>query len=84
MEQKLCQSCGMPLTDSSVFASEKDGSVNEDYCRHCYVDGAFANPDQTMQEMIEISVPFMKQHGMSEQAARDQMNALLPNLKRWK
>jgi len=30
MEQKFCQSCGMPLT-SEVLGTNADGSKNEDY-----------------------------------------------------
>ncbi len=74
----------MPLTDPSMLSREKDKSVNEDYCRYCYVDGGFVKPDQTMQEMIDFCVPMMTKQGMPEKAARDQLNALLPNLKRWK
>ncbi len=31
MEQKFCQSCGMPLSPE-VLGTEKDGSKNEEYC----------------------------------------------------
>ena len=31
MKQKLCQSCGMPLTEE-VLGTNADGSKNEDYC----------------------------------------------------
>ena len=32
--QKFCQSCAMPLTDE-LFATNADGSKNEDYCMYC-------------------------------------------------
>ena len=38
MEQKFCQSCGMPL-NPEVLGTEKDGSKNEEYCTYCYADG---------------------------------------------
>ena len=31
MEQKFCQSCGMPLTQE-ILGTNADGSKNEDYC----------------------------------------------------
>ena len=50
MEQKFCQSCGMPLTDD-VLGTNADGSKNEDYCMYCYKDGKFLQ-DCTMEEML--------------------------------
>jgi len=37
----FCQCCGMPLDDDGLLSREPDGSINEDYCRWCYSDGAF-------------------------------------------
>ena len=30
--KKICQSCAMPMTDESIFGTNKDGSKNSDYC----------------------------------------------------
>ena len=38
MEQKFCQSCGMPLSDATVLGTETNGSKNEEYCCYCYAD----------------------------------------------
>ena len=35
-----CTCCGMPLEDSFI-SREKDGFLNEDYCKWCYADGDF-------------------------------------------
>ena len=40
--QLICQCCGMPLDEDSMVSREPDGSFNEDYCKWCYTDGAFA------------------------------------------
>ena len=37
MEQKICQSCAMPI-DESTFGTEADGSKNQEYCHYCYVE----------------------------------------------
>ena len=29
MEERICQSCAMPLTSEDMFATEKDGNKNE-------------------------------------------------------
>ena len=57
MEQKFCQSCGMPLTDE-ILGTNADGSKNEDYCMYCYKDGKFLQ-DCTMEEMIEHCAQFV-------------------------
>ena len=57
MEQKFCQSCGMPLTDE-VLGTNADGSKNEDYCMYCYKVGKFLQ-DCTMDEMIEHCAQFV-------------------------
>jgi hypothetical protein len=80
-KMEFCQSCGMPL-NAEVYGTEKDGSVNKDYCVYCYKDGDFtSNP--TMEEMVEICVPHMVQQGMGEAEARKMMQDTLPHLKRW-
>jgi radical SAM superfamily enzyme len=79
---EICQSCGMPLS-GEVYGTEKDGSVNKDYCIYCYKDGAFTS-NSTMEEMIEICVPHMVNEGMGEEQSRKILNEMLPTLKRWK
>ena len=41
MENKFCQSCGMPMTADEQFGRNVDGSKNGEYCSYCYRDGAF-------------------------------------------
>ena len=40
MEQKFCQSCGMPLVVGNI-GTNSDGSKSEDYCGYCYKGGVF-------------------------------------------
>ncbi len=89
MEQKICQSCGMPLTRPEQFGTEADGSRNEDYCIYCYKEGAFT-ADCTMEGMIEFCAKFVhemnRESGMQLTAEeyKAQMQQLFPQLKRWK
>ena len=80
-ERKICQCCGMPL-DESMMTKNKDGSINEEYCRWCYVDGKYTYTD--MDELINQCVPFMVNQGFTEKEAREYMKGLLPSLKYWK
>ncbi|NKI20373.1 effector binding domain-containing protein [Paenibacillus dendritiformis] len=86
MEQTLqreCQSCGMPLHSEEQLGTDKGNGKVQDYCIYCYEDGAFKQPDMTMEEMIETCVPFVVENGMEEQAARAMLKNYLPTLKRW-
>ncbi|MDU5144035.1 MAG: effector binding domain-containing protein [Paenibacillus dendritiformis] len=86
MEQTLqreCQSCGMPLHSEEQLGTDKGNGKVQDYCIYCYEDGAFKQPDMTMEEMIEACVPFVVENGMEEQAARAMLKNYLPTLKRW-
>jgi len=86
MEEKFCQSCGMPMgATDEMYGTNADGSKNEDYCKYCLENGAFT-ADCTMDEMIEFCVPHMAsaESGMSEDEARKKMKEFFPSLKRWK
>ena len=88
MEQRFCQSCGMPLTDE-ILGTNADGSKNEDYCIYCYKDGKFLQ-DFTMDEMIEHCAQFvdevnkMMPEPMTAEQYKDMMRGFFPMLKRWR
>ena len=88
MEQKFCQSCGMPLTDKDKGINA-DGSRNDDYCNYCYMDGRFTQ-DFTMEQMIEHCARFTDDinkwsgENMTVEQAKEMMRQFYPNLKRWK
>ena len=85
MEERYCQSCGMPMgpTDEH-YGTEADGSKSKDYCKYCYDNGAFIS-DCTLQEMMEYCVQPMVENvpGMTEAQARAIMTEHFPQLKRW-
>ena len=56
--QKFCQSCAMPLADDELFATNADGSKNEDYCIYCFKDGEFTS-DMSMDEMMNFCIDKM-------------------------
>lgn len=58
MARPMCESCGMPLKDDSA-GTDADGSLSSQYCKHCYVDGAFTWPDATVEEMRQMSIKGM-------------------------
>lgn len=79
--QLICQCCGMPLEDP-IIGRNKDGTLNEDYCKWCYADGTYTYND--MDELIDVCVGHMATDGFSEDQARAYMKEMLPALDYWK
>ena len=72
--QLFCQCCGMPLEDG-ITSREPDGSYNEDYCKWCYAEGAFAYQSKDAMPDLE---------NIGEAERRAQYDAHLSQLKHWK
>lgn len=85
MQQKFCQSCGMPMDTEDLYGTEADGSRSVDYCKYCYEQGSFTF-EGSMEEMIEICVPHMAEGNpdITADKARTMMHEFFPTLKRWK
>lgn len=88
MEEKYCQSCGMPLQKQEEIGTNRDGSKNDEYCCYCYKDGAFVQ-DCTMDEMIEHCAQFVEEFNKdaavpyTKEKAIAEMKLYFPTLKRW-
>jgi len=80
---RVCQSCSMPMTKAADFGKNADGTPSADYCCYCHSNGAFGNPDETLEEMIESCIPFCWEQYVDDDAARADMRARFPKLKRW-
>lgn len=85
MEQRFCQSCGMPMGGDELHGTCADGSKSADYCVYCYRNGTFTY-EGPMEGMIEMCVPHMTaaHQEMTEEKARAMMLEFFPTLKRWK
>ena len=73
----------MPLTDE-LFATNADGSKNEDYCMYCFKDGEFTS-DMSMEEMMNFCTAKMVEvhPEIDVEEASKMMNEVFPQLKRW-
>ena len=80
-QKLICQCCGMPLEDE-IIGRNKDGSMNEDYCKWCYADGTYVYSD--MNDLIEVCVKNMVGENFSEDQARSYLKIELPKLNYWK
>ena len=83
MKNKICQSCGMPITLDEQLGTNSDGSINEDYCKYCYKNGEFIDK-VTMEEYIEMCSKYGSQAGMTNEVMKEHCKKLFPTLKRWK
>lgn len=83
MENKICQSCGMPLNSEEQLGRNQDGSMSLDYCKYCYENGEFIDK-VSMQEYIQMCSLYGAQAGMSNEQMRQHCTKLFPTLKRWR
>ena len=80
----VCQSCGMPLTkDTLGGGSNADGSLNTEYCSHCYRKGTFTMPDITAQEMTKLVEGKLRSMHFPGFLAR-RFAKEVPTLRRWR
>lgn len=88
MEQKICQSCGMPMNQDSDLGINSDQSKNGDYCCYCFKGGHFTE-NCTMEEMINRCAQFVEEFNkdsrtkLTKEEAISQMRQFFPRLKRW-
>ena len=86
---QICQSCGMPMENESMFGTNQDGLKNSDYCIYCYKNGKFLQ-NFTMDEMIEHCAQFVAEvnKGLPQPITKEeyigQMKMYFPHLKRWR
>jgi len=73
----------MPLINDELLGTEKDGSKNREYCKYCYQDGSFVNPEMSLDEMTSFISKKMKEMNINEAITNIAVNSL-PHLKRWK
>ena len=57
---------------------DKDGTLNEEYCKWCYADGTYTYND--MDELIDVCVKNMVNESFTEEQARTYLKEMLPKL----
>ena len=80
-QKLICQCCGMPLEDE-IIGKNKDGTLNENYCRWCFADGTYTYSN--MDDLIDVCVRSMVGENFSEEQARAYLKQTLPRLDYWK
>ena len=72
----------MPIDDDSILGRDKDGTLNEKYCKWCYADGTYTYND--MDELIDVCVKNMVNENFTEEQARSYLKEMIPKLDYWK
>jgi len=79
-ERQICQSCGMPLDQPDNVSP-----TSARYCKWCYVDGGYPQPDLRLEEMIDVILRHTPpQFFPDPEAGREFLRAQLAELERWK
>jgi hypothetical protein len=71
----------MPMVKPEDFGRNADSSRNEEYCRYCFQNGKFTEPNVTLEQMIDKLVSMASKMNMTEDQARNMANSILPQLK---
>jgi len=64
------------MEDPRDLGTNADGSRNEDYCRFCFQDGRFTDPDITVARMIEKCAGIMEEMGLRNNDIVCQVNGI--------
>jgi hypothetical protein len=73
----------MPLDKPELMGMEKYGSKNKEYCCYCYQNGAFVNPNMTLEDIKKIVREQMEKRKIDSKIISMTINSL-PTLKRWR
>ena len=74
----------MPLTEGS-HGTETDSTASADFCKSCFQNGAFTEPDITLEEMMKKSIHHMAYElKMNDETAEHLAKNTIPTLKRWR
>ena len=80
----FCNSCGRPIVKED-YGTNEDGSLNPEFCKDCFQEGKYTEPDITLTEMIVRKSKEMmeKNPRLPETTATGITTGFLPGLKRW-
>ncbi len=83
MEHTVCQSCGFILMEESK-GTNRDQTVNDDYCIHCYQNGEFTDHSLDVHKLEVRLKDMAKVHNEITIEEAEHIINILPRLKRWK
>ena len=84
IEGNRCQSCGTSIGQIIEFGTYRDGSVNTDYCVHCFEEGKFIRKNISLEQKFALNMELAAKLEKARSRAIKELNLVLPNLKRWR
>lgn len=81
-EEKICQSCAMPLTND-ILGTNANGTLSDYYCKYCFENGEFIE-DLTLEQAILSIGNIAEEAGVTREEAIGYASRHLPDLMRWK
>jgi hypothetical protein len=78
-----CQSCAAPIRRADDQGTDARGLPVHRYCRRCYRDGRFVEPELTAEGMVLRVTTGLGLAGMIEMVVVNEVAALISRLDRW-
>lgn len=81
-KEPLCQSCAAPLSNANR-GTNRDNSLNVDYCSSCYENGEFKDHSLTLHQLEVRLMEMAEVHNEISLEEAIEVIRILPDLKRW-
>lgn len=78
-----CQSCGKIFDSITVYGVELNGDKNYHFCKNCYSNGVFLEPNLTLDEYKNQVVSELKTQNLKEKEIKEILKTI-EGLDRWK
>lgn len=83
MVSAVCQSCGEPIQEENS-GTNRDLSLNEDYCISCFKNGEFLDHSLTLRKLEKTLQERAEKHNEISFEESERLKKILPTLKRWR
>ena len=80
----VCQSCATLVRHPDEAGTSSLGRRDGSYCRRCYGNGCFVEPNLTQKEMIHRVAEELRSRGMSTYTAGAELAETIAGLERWR
>ena len=80
----VCENCGTPMHHLQDFGTNLDGTVNTEFCRHCYRKGQFFDRGLTLEQKIGKNIAWAGKRAMPPKQVRPSAHPGLTTYKRRK
>ena len=83
MKCSTCQSCGLSFS-KEFSGTNRDRSINDRFCRSCFADGRFTDPQITIDDLERRYLEMARHNDELTLEEAERTIKILPDLDRWK